>query len=72
MTEAVDARRLGVCEHEEACGCWGNGYAAGKDKAHFEVRNVLDGSHAGGCGCEPCITVRIVALQLARRWGADI
>ena len=51
---------------------WQEGYAAGKDKAHFEVRNVLEASHADHCGCEPCITVRIVALQLARRWGADI
>ena len=41
------------------------GYAAGKEKAHFEVRNILDAGHDAGCGCEPCVTVRI--LLTARR-----
>ena len=50
------------CERDR-CPCYGEGYAAGKDKAHFEVRR-LD-SHAARCGCEPCITVREVAAKLA-------
>ena len=25
------------CLHEEPCPCYGAGYAAGKDKAHFEL-----------------------------------
>ena len=42
----------------------GLGYAAGKDKAHFEVRNLS--GHARGCGCEPCITTRSVIARHAR------
>ena len=39
---------------------YGQGYAAGKDKAHFEIRHHLGAEHAASCGCEPCITVRAV------------
>ena len=28
-----------VCDHDEPCACYVEGYAQGKDKAHFEVRN---------------------------------
>ena len=45
-----------VCD----CACYAEGYAHGKDKAHFEVRAVLDSNHAASCGCEPCNTVREV------------
>ena len=58
-----------VCDHDEPCGCYVEGYAQGKDKAHFEVRNILGAGHADGCGCEPCQTLQQVALQLAERWG---
>ena len=58
-----------ACDHEETCGCYVEGYVQGKDKAHFEVRNILQANHAAECGCEPCQTLRQVALQLARRWG---
>lgn len=34
------------------------GYAAGKVKAHSEIRNL--GGHSADCHCEPCKTVRIV------------
>ena len=37
---------------------YGEGYAAGKNKAHFEVRKTAD--HASGCGCEPCKTRRVI------------
>ena len=41
-----------------ACGCYGEGYAAGKDKDHFEVRALAEGPpHGSGCGCEPCRTI---------------
>ena len=41
-----------------ACGCYGEGYAAGKDKAHFEVRALAEGPpHGSGCGCDPCLTI---------------
>ena len=43
---------------------FGQGYAAGKDKAHFEVRNLS--GHSRGCGCEPCITTRSVIARHAR------
>ena len=46
------------CE-TDPCPCFGEGYAAGKDKAFFEVRH-LDG-HAAGCGCDPC---RVIARVL--------
>ena len=44
-----------------ACGCYGEGYAAGKDKAHFEVRALAEGPpHGSGCGCESCRTIGAV------------
>ena len=55
----------GGCGDAMSCFCHGVGYVAGKDKAHFEVRNVLERNHAGDCGCEPCITVRAIAAALA-------
>ena len=58
-----------VCDCDLPCGCYVEGYAQGKDKAHFEVRNILRAGHADGCGCEPCQTLQQVALQLAERWG---
>ena len=34
------------------CGCYGEGYADGKDKAHFEVRALAEGrEHGPGCEC---------------------
>ncbi len=55
-----------VCDHDEPCACYVEGYAQGKDKAHFEVRNALDAGHAQDCGCEPCLTAR----SIMRRWFA--
>ena len=44
-----------------ACGCYGEGYAAGKDKAHFEVRALAEGPpHGSGCGCDPGRTIGAV------------
>ena len=39
---------------------FGAGWAAGKDKAFFEVRTLLESPHAVGCGCEPCKLIRDV------------
>lgn len=47
-----------VCGYPEPCACYAEEYAHGKEKAHFEVRTVLDSNHAASCGCEPCETVR--------------
>ena len=55
-----------VCDCPEPCACYAEGYAHGKEKAHFEVRMVLDSNHAASCGCEPCRTVReILSRTLA-------
>lgn len=51
---------------------YGQGYAAGKQSAHFAVRQVLGDGHSDDCGCDPCLTVRIVAAQLAERWLGDL
>ena len=50
-----------------ACGCYGEGYAAGKDKAHFEVRALAEGrEHGPGCECGPCQTSRALIAALVR------
>jgi hypothetical protein len=54
-----EKRRLGI-------GWRGTGYAHGKDKAHVELRT-WEGSHAGDCGCELCMTVRILVDTLVRQ-----
>ena len=47
----------------EPCACYAEGYAAGKDKAYFEVLACLEGPpHAGGCACRPC-QVKRACLQ---------
>ena len=41
-------RKVGAmmdCIHEENCVCYGAGYAAGKDKAHFELRHHVRANH---------------------------
>ena len=50
-----------LCDCDEPCACYAEGYAAGKGKAFFEVRMVLnEGNHASSCGCEPCLVIRAV------------
>ena len=47
--------------------CYAEGYARGKDKAHFEALARADGQpHGSGCGCDPCQTVRGVIAALVR------
>ena len=51
MTE----RERPLCDCPEPCGCYADGYAAGKDKAFFGMEMALQGdTHAAGCGCQPC------------------
>ena len=56
-----------LCDCPEPCGC----YAAGKDKAYFEILAGVDGlPHAKGCACRPCqvktACVRKVMTFMAR------
>ena len=45
-----------VCGCPEPCACYGEGYAAGKGKAYFEIEMVpQDDNHAAGCGFQPCL-----------------
>ena len=54
----TDAERP-VCDCPEPCACYAEGYAAGKDKAFFEIEMALqDDTHAPGCGCQPCLVKR--------------
>ena len=44
-----------LCDCPEPCACYAEGYAAGKDKAYFEVLANLEGQpHARECVCHPC------------------
>ena len=48
-------RECPLCDCDEPCGCYAQGYAAGMDKAYFEVIGSLEGPpHAGECACQPC------------------
>ena len=63
--------RSTLCDCPEPCGCYAEGYAAGKDKAYFEVLASLEGPpHAGECACQPCqvklACLRKVMVLLAR------
>ena len=50
-----------LCDCPEPCGCYAEGYAAGKDKAYFEIEMALqDDTHAASCGCQPCKIKRTV------------
>ena len=56
MTE----RERPLCDCPEPCGCYAEGYAAGKDKAFFEMEMALqDDTHAADCGCQPCRVKRV-------------
>lgn len=55
----TSANPLSPCDCADgACACYVEGYSDGRDKAHFEVRNILGASHAADCACEPCKSAR--------------
>ena len=59
----MTARERRLCDCDEPCGCYAEGYAAGKNKAFFEIISSLDGPpHAQDCGCQPC-QVKRACLQ---------
>ena len=45
------------------CQGYVEGYASGKQKAHDEVRMWELGSHEPDCGCNPCLSARVVVLE---------
>ena len=47
-----------TCEY---CAAYADGYAAGKDKTHEELRGGSWRQHGRGCGCESCRTVEMIA-----------
>ena len=52
-----------LCDCPEPCGCYAEGYDAGKDKAYFEILASLEGPpHTEGCACHPC-QVKRACLQ---------
>ena len=51
----MTGRERPLCDCPEPCACYAEGYAAGRDKACFEVIASLEGPpHAEGCACQPC------------------
>ena len=59
----ITAREHPLCDCPEPCGCYVEGYAAGKDKAFCEIISSLEGPpHAQDCGCQPC-QVKRACLQ---------
>ena len=52
----------------EPCACYAEGYAAGKDKAYFEVIASLEGPpHAEDCACQPCQVKRACLQKVMAR-----
>ena len=57
----MSLEEIPVCDCPEPCDCYAEGYAAGKDKAFFEIEMALqDDTHVAGCGCRPCRIKRAV------------
>ena len=45
------------------CQGYVEGYASGKQKAHDEVRMWELGAHEPDCGCNPCLSARVVVQE---------
>ena len=60
---------LAACDR---CDAYGDGYAAGKDAAHFETRVWELGTHALDCGCRPCETIRQVVRKVLQAAGEPV
>ena len=68
----MTSRGRHVCDRPEPCGRYAVGYAAGRDKADFEVLASLDVlPHADGCACQPC-QVKRACLQEPYPAGQDV
>ena len=53
------------------CSCWQEGYAAGKEKAVFELKAWLPDEHNANCGCDVCVTARVIVEKVLgpMAWG---
>ena len=64
MTMNDDGRHdTAACTDPTCTWCDGyvDGYAAGKDKTHEELRGGSWRMHVACCGCESCRTVKLIA-----------
>ena len=53
------------CDHPDPCACYAEGFAAGRERAHWEVRNAGLGVHDAGCGCDACMSAaRVLEVLL--------
>ena len=55
--------RWAGCDHDEPCGCYGEGYAAGRGKAFFEMEVWEPRDHAG-CTCLCCPTAQEILVKM--------
>ena len=61
----MTVRERPPCDCPEPCGCYVEGYVAGKDEAFVEVIASLDGPpHAEDCACQPCQVKRACLRKL--------
>ena len=61
----TDSTQPYICDCPEPSARYAEGYAAGKDKAYFEIEMALQAdTHAAGCGCRSC-RVKLAALNMA-------
>ena len=49
------------------CEAYGDVYSAGKNKSHFEIRHWIPGQHSVSCGCEPCLTVKLILVNVGAK-----
>ena len=62
---AMTAGERPLCDCPEPCGCYAEGYAAGKDKLFFEIiASLEEAPHAEGCACQPCQIKRACLQKL--------
>ena len=61
MSHNYSGCQLPACE---LCDAYNEGYAAGKDKAHAELRAGDYLSHPDEDGCAPCLTFKHILAQM--------
>ena len=61
------------CDHPDPCGRYAEGFAAGKEQAHWEVRNAGLGAHDASCGREACLSAaRVMEIWLETMATSDL